>query len=466
MTILGQDFDKTLIGQNYLSFIVGLSLLRRKQSVLLIDDQRIGFDTLWGHYLTYLDFQYLQLWGIIYDIDELKQLKRYLRKVPLTFYMGTRPFYLPHRPFDNLNECLRRFPDIFGPVETSLPQDWQEFNKTYDSCVEHLAEISFRFQGLHTINADIYKEMKWPYFNRLLIQVYEEYKRLRRERPEHPFIQFLSMAKSLYHREILFELSLFEMGHLLLCLLGPVYQIDHKALGIDLSRRFKEWGGHHKQSTVNSWQINENNLSYIELSSFEGVIVPHQSYFMGQLSADFPFLNDLHKGGYRAAFYKIQSSGPFDLVKGQRIVYSEFDHLGGDIPLIDFYGESDNELHAWVAYRNRLGSKHSFYEKHTRKFLDKALQNIFIHQEKEKYLDDKVQESDVFWIRRQGMEFEKNRHLRMKQLKLWESLGPLERQEIKRFEYWGPLRSCSIGLFSYLLELKDSFHEGEVKCIL
>ena len=458
MMILGQAFDKTLIGQNYLSFIVGLSLLRRKQSVLLIDDRRVGFDTLWGHYLTYLDFQYLQLWGIVYNIDELKQLHRYLRKVPIKFHMGKKAFYLPHEPFDNLNECLRRFPDIFGPVKTHFGQDWQEFNKTYYSCVEHLAEISFRFQSLYAINTDIYKEMKWPHFNQLLSQVYEEYQKLLRERPEDPFIQFLSLAKSLYHREILFELSLFEMGHLLLSLLGPVYQIDHKALEADLSRRFQEWGGHYKQSTINSWQIDENNLSHIELNSFEGVIAPNQSYFMGQLSADFPFTNDLHSGGYRAALYKIQSPGPFDLLKGERILYSQFDHLGGDIPLIDFYGESPQELHAWVAYRNRLGSKHSFYKKHTQKFLGQALEDILIHQVEGKDLDSKVEESDVFWIRRQGMEFEKNRHLRMGQLELWESLGPLERKRIKRFEYWGPLRSYSVGLFSHLLELKDSFH--------
>ena len=458
MMILGQKFDKTLIGKNYLSFIVGLTFLRKKQSVLLIDDKRIGFDTLWGHYLTYLDFQYLQLWGIIYDINELKRLNQYLHKVPIKFYTGENSLYLAHEPFDNLNECLRRFPDIFGPVKNAFQQQREEFNQTYYSCTEHLAEISFRFQGLHTINSNFYQEMKWPYFDQLLGQVYEQYRQLLKDRPEHPFIQFIFLAKSLYHREILFELSYFEMGHLLLCLLGPIYQIDYQALETDLSHRFQELGGHYKQSTINSWQIDKNKLAHIELNSFEGVIIPHQCYFMGQLSADFPFTNGLHPGGHRAALYKIRSNQLFDLVKGERILYSQFDHLGGDIPLIDFYGESSELLHAWVAYRNRLGSKHSFYQKHTQSFLHQALQNILIRQVKDRDLEYAVEESQTFWVCRPGMEFEKNRSLRTGKLKLMESLAPLAQRPINHFDYWGPLRCYSVGLFSYLLELKDSFH--------
>ena len=452
---LHRVFDRTFIGQNYLSFITALAFLRRKESVLLIDDNRVNFDSLWGHYLNYLDLQYLQLWGIIDDIEELKGLRQYLRKVPITFYVGASPFYLPGSPFDNLNECLRRFPDVFVLSEDASNQSRQDFDQTYYHCMEHLAEVSFRFKNLQTIRHNFLEGIKWPYFDRLLKQLYGKYRELLRTQPEHPFIHFLYLAKSLYHREILFELSEFEVGHLLLCLLGPVYQMKHKRLEEDLQEKFQAMGGHLKQSAINSWQIYQNQLTHIELDSFEGVIAPNQCYFMGHLSPEFPFTNALYSEGYRGIYYKIRSSGVFDLIEGKRILYSRENHLGGDIPFIDFYGFSPRMLYAWVPYRNRLGSKHTFYQKQIKTLLDEALKNILIRQVEGEMIEREVEESQTFWIHREGLEFEKNYHIRRKKLKLMENIGPLKQSPINRFSYWGPLRCYSVGLFSYLVELKD-----------
>ena len=93
--LLNRTFDRTLLGKNYLSFIIGLTLLRKGQSVLLVDDHRIAMDDLWGHYLTCLDLKYLQLWGIVHNIEELKCLDRYLKQVPVTFYLGAKGLASP-----------------------------------------------------------------------------------------------------------------------------------------------------------------------------------------------------------------------------------------------------------------------------------------------------------------------------------------------------------------------------------
>ena len=459
--LLNKTFDRTLIGQNYLSFITGITLLLKKQSVLLLDDKRVAFDSLWGHYLNYLNFQYLQLWGVASDIDELKRINHYLKPVPIKFYTEAGPLYLPGEPFDNLNECLRRFPDIFDTNESErlLNLGRNEFNQTYYQCVEYLAEVSFRFKNLPTMTSSFYGEMKWPYFDQLFEQVNNKYRQLLNSQPKHPFLQFIYLAKSLYHREILFELSPFEVGHLLLCLLGPIYQMKHRKLEEDLQDKFQAIGGHHKQSTINSWQIYQNQLTHIELNSFEGVIAPNQCSFMGLLSPEFPFTNDLNQDGYRGASYKIRGPNSFNLVAGERILYSHPDYLGGDIPLVDLYCSSPQMLNAWIPYRNRLGSKYTFYQKYLDKFLLQALESILVRQIDKSSFDREVEEAKTFWIRRKSMEFEQNYHVRMKQMELKESLGPLAQIKINRFDYWGPLRSYSVGLFSYLLELKDYLYQ-------
>ena len=287
--LLNQKFDRILIGQNYLSLIAGLALLRAKRSVLLIDDHRVGFDTLWGHHLSYLDFQYLQLWGIMDGIEELICLEQYLQQTPIKLSLGKRALYLGGRPYDNFNECLRKFPDVFKESSEFLKCGGEEFNQDYEDCVERLGEVSFRFKNLSTISGGLYREMQWPFFNQLLPQVYGQYQRLLKERPEHPFVHICYLAKSLYHRDVFLQLNEFEMGHLLLCLLGPVYRMDDLALEQGLKKRFLQWKGRYKRSTINSWQVDKNCLAHIELSSFEGVIAPGQCYFMGQLSAHFPF---------------------------------------------------------------------------------------------------------------------------------------------------------------------------------
>ena len=47
---------------------------------------------------------------------------------------------------------------------------------------------------------------------------------------------------------------------------------------------------------------------------------------------------------------------------------------GGDLPLIEFWAESPQLLHAWPPYRNRLGAKSSFYHQYLEGFLAQALE--------------------------------------------------------------------------------------------
>ena len=454
--LLNRTFDQTLLGKNYLSFIIGLTLLRKGQSVLLVDDHRIAMDDLWGHYLTCLDLKYLQLWGIVHNIEELKCLDRYLKQVPVTFYLGAKAWHLPGHPSGNLAECRRKFPEIFT-LSDHLGHG--NIDHVYGQCVESLAEVSFRSKTLQTMDTSFYRSMKWQAFDQLFATIYAQYKILLKTNPKHAFIQFLCLAKSLYHREVLFELDEFELGHLLLCLLGPLYQLDYRALGADLGQKFQHRGGGVKQSTINSWQVYQGRLAHIELDSFEGVITPHHSHFMGQLSGDFPFSNALDGDGYRGAWCKLSSpEGAFDFTCGRRICYSHLDSLGSDLPLIEFYGMSSQLLYAWVAYRNRPGAKYSFYQKEIKKFLGQALGHMAIHPLGEEVLarDKEMVESPVFWPRREVMGFAKNFRLQTKKLALQQNLGPLSRSKVEGLDYWGPLRCYSVGLFSYLVDAKDS----------
>ncbi|MCY4643541.1 MAG: hypothetical protein OXB88_02895 [Bacteriovoracales bacterium] len=455
MTLLDKSFGQILVGRHHLSFIAGLGLLHRKESVLLIDDERARPGPLWGQFLSPLDVRYLELWGIATNIDELKGLAHYIEGVPLKFYMGDKLIYLPGRPFDNVRELLRWFPDVFSEAENIVGGSGEEFDRDFERGSERLAEVSFRMRTTQTLRPHFFEEMDWPLFEDLSKKAFESYQNLLTTRPSHPFIQFINLGKSLYHREILLEIDEFEMGHLLLSFLGPLYRLDSKTFEQDLCSRFLERGGLCKKAHINHWQIHENELAHIELDSFEGVLPVHHCHLMGPLCPQFPFDSEVESEKYRSAFYRIRGPGCFDLIPKERILYSGFDHLGSDIPLIDFYAPSPDLLYAFVAYRHRHKSKYNFYQKYLRSFLDQALEQVPIRQIPQRDLKIEVEEGESFWIHRNEMSFEKNCQTRKKRLDLMETPRGPGQTKIRRLDHWGPSRCYSIGIFSYLLELKE-----------
>ena len=448
--ILNKTFDSVLIGDHYLSLMTGLTLINKRQSVLLVDDERIQLDPLWGCYLNALNLECLRMWGSSEQIDALENIEHYGKKIPVRLCVGTTALYLSDSPFDNLRECWRKFPDIFGQETELLHMEDHNFNQLYQQYIEQLSAKTFHEKPSQHTRWDFCCDGKWPLLQKLFQRVHQKYCQLLKTKRHHPFVQLFTLVKALHHKEISWEIKKFESDHLLLCLLSPLYQLDHESLKEELKKEFYHRGGHYKRSLIHSWQFHKDQLNNLELESFEGVITPRQCYFMGQIPLDFPFDIETHQEPYQELSCTISNPKISKLIQKERVLYSQWNHFGHSLPLIDFSPIQPEKLCARIPFKKSPGWKPAFYHQTLMSFLDHAMRDIGGQHTVPNPFDlqpIKVEESPCSWSNGDGKSPLDHRrpHLR----KLWEG-NPLH-----HLSYWGSLCSPQLGFSRYLLDLRS-----------
>lgn len=462
--IIGRDLEKVFIGNNYLSLISAITQKKFKKNVLIVDDWRVQSDVIWSQFITELDKSFLQIWGVVHNVQTLMNINEYLVPVCSHFFLDDEHLFLGQGPHQNLCELLRKCPMFFSELDQleikSLVENKEKFNYQLLNVIERMSEISFRFKNLQTLDQSLFQNIDFPLLKNLIQVFTKSATKILKKTYIDSLEQrcLLKLMKGLYQREIADQCSEFELSHLFLCLLSPHYKFKTKEFERSLKNELLELGGSVKKTTINQWQTFQNKLTHIELNSYEGVLRPSLCYYMGHLHPQFPFALKEKSIGLRAHELKIRGPEIFKDHIGDRLSFSSSNHWGTELPFIEMYIINERTAIVWAPFKNSEGAKGSLFKSKIIDDLDHYFQKAFIDYRKGDFRSLFTVEGDdqpVFWSKRDFKEFEIQRNVVFSNLPLFEVRGPQDVNRVDKFYYWGPERSFAVGLFSYLMDLKD-----------
>src|SRR5688500_10123284 len=110
--MLKNRYQEILVGLNLMSLVRGLISLRRNRSTLLIDDKRFQAESYPGSYISELEILSFLRLGKTYDVPELLDLRNFLSPASIEFITSEVRLKTSGRPFENLRELLRKYPEL------------------------------------------------------------------------------------------------------------------------------------------------------------------------------------------------------------------------------------------------------------------------------------------------------------------------------------------------------------------
>ncbi len=456
--LLDRNYDKVVLGKNYLSLLSSIILGRNGERVLLIDDGRVMIDKLWGNYFSEIEKDYLQLCGIVYNIEPFVGIDRFLKRINICLNIDQRYLALGNTPYDNLLELSRKFPDVIDPkILNNSQMAPGEFNEQFYLRMDRFAELLFRFKSYQTVDQQIFDEIDLPLLKRIRESFKSSYKLA--ENPENIHLRsFFTAIKGYFHLEAVEYCSAFELDHLLLCLLSPQYCLDTDKLEIELETIFEERHGALKQTRVHSWQIYKGKLTHFELESFEGVVGPEDSLYMGHLCSDIPFALNPPNDYFKTAEVVVYLKDDLFKLDAESIIYTSSHLFCSDLPLVFIRKSSSRSIVLEIPYKDKLGVKPSFYRAQLIELAKEAIESSFFISLENKDISFEILQGKTYLVDRRFQSFESQRAMIRDFSKVYELQRPGEQERISGVEYWGPQRISAVGLLSYLMELRDHLH--------
>ncbi|GEM_PF-6679482 len=359
--MLKNHYNSLLIGKGFLSLLQGLKSTGESKSVLLVDDPRFETVAHQTDYISDLELRFLTEIGIKFNLNELVDLDDCLSLRPYQLHGADKSVLLGMSPFHNAKELWRKFSHFIGKETAELLMTIKEedFNHWYDSeILRFTAELKtsyqkgrplkFNFQGPHYILEWIEGFKKW------LAQSYNGEKSLEGR-------LFVHLSSSLFEDKIKKYLDNGDFAYYFLRWLSPLYQVDNNRLGMMLERTLTSRGGDIKKTSIQDWQIHENRLFHILLSTYEGVISMDETDIFGHLPEDAPFVSMTPYQLYQFASVGNLSDeeihSPGQLLELHFI--TETERLGGERPLRHFIF-NQNGIRAYYPYLMMPGTRAVF----------------------------------------------------------------------------------------------------------
>ena len=462
-----------LLGNNYLSFLLSVELLEWDKKVILIDDKRVSYGQHFTDYLCQLEYDFLMVWGEDRHIESLQKLQHYVVNKPFVLMVGDQRVLLGNTPSQNLSELIRKFPQFFADedglaeLDNFLIDEEQrlKFDQQYFSFCSRLAENSFRFRTSQNLSLSHFLSL-CPDSIKSTFQQFE--KRYSHYHGQHEdFDQktfdtvrsFYYLIRGLFHRKLSIDASEFELFHLFISLLSPHYELDQSALLRDLLPTFTDRGGVYKKTQVKEWLFDKMKPWSLELSSYEGIIHPQKIAILGGRPEGLPIKVDVKDKSFRSINIDISFEGDIQLklgVEGQRVFYTRSDKVGSLYPFWEGrFFENSGSIKFYT--RSYKGMKVNFVkdfllseiEKDLLKISKGPIQNIRITNI-EFGTDLCLEEITI-----SGKKFKQDSPL-LSKTHVFDATEPGKYNKLKNVLYYGPLKRASFGLFSTMMEIKDS----------
>lgn len=459
--MINKNLDYALIGHNYITYLLAISLLKRNKSVLLLDDDRFNYGDFFTNSLTRIELDFLVAIGNGNQMDLLANLEQYCKIENRFFYFGKTQVKLGGLPSENLLELLRKFPHLFKAdfIQLINPEFLENFNKEYFEYCQNVGNKIF-VNDKHIKFYQIFNDLLGPnlksFLNSFIDSVLERsiLKQKTIDYINDDLSLFIYLTRGFYHSHFSTGGSKIELFHVLLCLLSPYYKMDNIHLTNDLLKSFKDAGGDFKKLNLADIKFNRGSVKGILLESFEGHISPKKLIFVGGHPMGLPIKFERPKNIFNclSACILVESI-PAHLI-GKKIVFSSSLKMGTNQPIFeaDFF-ENKIELNIVVAKRN--GIKVSFIKEQMSKDLLNDFEYLFADL-KLKIIDIEMNFTHDIFIEEQFRPHRLKDDFKMKNklADLIFNVGPVIFNRPKNVHYLGPYNDGFLGTLSSLVEIR------------
>ncbi len=458
--MLDKNIDLLLIGDNYLSHLIGLDYLKSGKKVLILtqpsdnSDQSYINDTEKAQYpasrhtsdahfntCSLLEYGCIKSWLSRYEDIEI-DLEEAFEVESRLVYVDDTLFYLGRSQIrSNLLELARKCTGLFSSeqIKSIIAIDEQK-DKSYQEYLIELGENFYNFQSIQSFDQRNFFDTKDP----LLEELYNSfcsYIMAQKKNNDFHFSDALVYGfRSSYHDAYVSHISKLEALHLFINLISPNFQIKSLLLKNQIRHCYLEKGGMQRNATVREWKFDNGKPWCVELNTFEGIVHPRYILFMGPLPSRLPFLvsGKEYYVKYLLRFKKTQDYlGPI-----QTTSYFKSHFMGSRYPSWQ-YSDDGEFVNFKVSVLYKDAQKSDFLKTRLIKLL-----------EKENLLND-LEFQSIQLVSDIAIKNVSNSINFAQKVKLSFGKPGAQRVGLKNVEVLGPLKCGALGLFSTLLEAKD-----------
>ncbi len=454
--MLTKNVDQVIIGKSTFSLLLGLQLLQKGSTILLLDDDRVGYGDLYERFLGQIVVHSLKNWGEELAIEPLTTLENYLTPSHEVFHVpyqgATRRVFLGPSVWSNMLELTRK---LGRPADAASMPAREGFDEQVGGALARLGRDMYRFQSLSQLDAKNLTSHFPPALIAWAQPIVAPFLGRKKLDLARPWDAFFYLARAVYHQKFSLDFSSTEVWHLLLEAIIPRFELDRHTLINDLVNIYQLRGGQFKATRVREWMFYKSSPWSLELSSYEGIIHPKKLVVMGSYCADIGLEVEPEISSY--ASVQITFEGQSCPI-GQRHFMFSPDEVGTDFGLWSVASDEAGLSHIDVAVRRRPGMKIDFYIQSLLERSERLLSHTFPLNPVEYNPQHAPRLGREMWI---DEHFHRPSRLKGELLlsspiKLRQVRAPGDSEIVKNVSYFGPARRDRLGLVSSLLEMKDS----------
>lgn len=456
--MLARDIHHIIYGHNYYSFFLGINKLRQNQSTLLLADQRTNYGQHFLNYCSEMDRLLFLYLGKKFSVSAFEGVEQFLTAAPVQYILGQSAIRLGDSPSRNFSELCRRFQFAFCPksnLREWLAEHSLDTNSFDQQFTDYLQQIISQVVGLKKTNTLDFSFFYYlaPNFIKEIYNVLSAFYYESKDTSAESWNLrcLLSSTRAFAQEKISLQMGKIELFHLLLLLLCPHYRVNLSTFLERMEEQFHELGGEVRRVDLEEWLFDKGRPWAINLSSFEGLVMPKEQSIVGNIRSNFPIHIDSH-GAYHTSMvfeWKIRRSKR-DILPLERSVFCHSDFLGTDRPLF-VYSREEDKITIQVFFLYVPAGKLEFVVNEIRQSLISQLSRNFVFSE-DWILEEKFYEGDDLLL---DVDYEHGKFSQSQTQNpcLLDQSIITEREIVKDVSYYGAFRQFPLGKLSLVLEL-------------
>ena len=431
--------------------------------VAVLEDERLSFGPFYSECLWGLERSFLLHWAGANHVPTLLSLDKYLTPKPWTLLWESRHLRLGRSPHENFLEIMRKVPMLFGAKAASAAPSKlyqsiiseaggvEGFNESFRGAIERLGHSLFSYGNLATLD----DQALLSHTPQFLKTLYESFlQAMTHENSRQADWQqktLLYLCRALFHQKFSLNASRVELFLLFIGLLCEHYELDAGRLCQDLKSDYLKLNGESRQTQVTSIKKEPRAPWCLELSTFEGWILPSKIFLFGGDLRHYPLrVKSKRELSIGIEFkWKLRHSIETSL-NGERLISSRVSRMGTNFPL--WFGEiKDDEVTICTFTSLGRGSKIDFVKDFLRTALLEDLRPL---------VGDLALNIEVEQLRELPEIWSSSADNDISTLGVGRPLvsvypGPGDGKSLKGVTYFGPIGEAGPGLLSTLMDMRD-----------
>lgn len=325
------------------------------------------------------------------------------------------------------------------------------FNESFNSAIERLGHSLFSYGNLATLDDEALLSHT-PQFLKSLYQAFLGAMTKEVEGgADWQQKTLLYLCRALFHQKFTLNASRVELFLLFIGLLCEHFELDALSLSAQLKHHYQKQGGEFRQTQVTSVKKEARAPWCLELSTFEGWILPSKIFLFAGDLRHYPLRVKTKKDLSIGIEFKWQLRHPISSsLVGERIISSKVSRMGTNFPL--WFGDfKERELSICTFTSLSKGTKLDFVTQYLREALIEDLRPLcgelgpLIEREE-------VRELPEIW----STSTDKGRNtLGVGRPAVSVFSGPGSGNSMKGITYFGPIAEAGPGLLSTLMDMRD-----------